>query len=123
MKLAKAEKIIGEPITLGYMPEQGFMASAFIYHVDDTGLNGPVLQVWSTTKERVIDLLVEKMYKERSRELFKRADYRCNHCGELKPLQAHHKIFRSHGRSDALSNLVALCADCHERTHKERKPK
>ena len=43
--------------------------------------------------------------------------YRCAHCGEVKPLQVHHIIFRSHGGGDQRENLEALCAECHHKKH------
>ena len=46
-----------------------------------------------------------------------RADWRCERCGERRPLQAHHRQLLSQGGPDALSNLASLCADCHRWAH------
>lgn len=48
---------------------------------------------------------------------FRRAGWRCERCGERKPLQAHHRQLLSQGGPDALSNLAALDADCHSWAH------
>jgi phage terminase large subunit GpA-like protein len=48
---------------------------------------------------------------------FRRAGWRCERCGERRPLQAHHRQLLSQGGPDALSNLAALCAECHAWAH------
>lgn len=49
---------------------------------------------------------------------FERPGRRCERCGAgWKPLQAHHRQLLSQGGPDALSNLAALCADCHRWAH------
>lgn len=64
--------------------------------------------------------LVEKNYQRVSRLVFQRARWRCEECRLLKPLQAHHKVFRSQGRLDTEENLRALCAACHDKIHNRR---
>lgn len=61
--------------------------------------------------------LVEKVYKIRCEEVRLRQKYKCAKCDGFKPLQVHHKTYRSHGRLDVPSNLIALCQACHEATH------
>ncbi len=46
-----------------------------------------------------------------------RDDYRCTVCGATEQLEVHHVVPRRAGGMDALSNLVTLCAACHEREH------
>jgi hypothetical protein len=38
-------------------------------------------------------------------------------CNANVPLERHHKVFRSHGGSDADENLVLLCKVCHGAVH------
>ena len=48
---------------------------------------------------------------------FKRAGWRCERCGNRRPLQAHHRQLLAQGGPDALSNLASLCAECHSWAH------
>jgi len=40
----------------------------------------------------------------------------CEVCG-AEGVDVHHIIFRSHGGSDTIDNLMALCRECHNREH------
>jgi 5-methylcytosine-specific restriction endonuclease McrA len=40
----------------------------------------------------------------------------CENCGKAA-VDIHHLIYRSHGGSDTIQNLMALCRDCHDRVH------
>lgn len=42
-----------------------------------------------------------------------RDGYECQECGALKHLHVHHKVPYRISRSNALANLVTLCASCH----------
>jgi hypothetical protein len=47
-----------------------------------------------------------------------RDGYRCQHCGKRGVrLEAHHIQYRQDGGKDTLSNLLALCEQCHHRLH------
>jgi len=53
-------------------------------------------------------------------QLYERAGGRCEDCGgrgDWRGLAAHHAVFRSHGGSDTLDNLVLLCGKCHSKRH------
>lgn len=61
-------------------------------------------------------------YKDRY-YVFARDKYTCQVCKKKnKILCTHHIIFRSHGGSDRVSNLIAVCTDCHtSENHKKGK--
>ena len=56
--------------------------------------------------------------------LWKRQDGRCPHCGEaittITGWHNHHKVWRSHGGSDATDNRVLLHPTCHSQVHHTR---
>lgn len=53
--------------------------------------------------------------------LYQRTAGRCEVCyGTMLDgaMQAHHRVLRSRGGGDGLSNLIGCCASCHEGIHK-----
>ena len=47
-----------------------------------------------------------------------RDNYTCQCCGKKNcRLEVHHIVFRRHGGSDRLENLITLCEDCHKAIH------
>lgn len=44
---------------------------------------------------------------------FTRDCWRCRHCRSRTALEPHHVVFRSHGGTDDLWNLLTLCHCCH----------
>jgi len=58
-----------------------------------------------------------RAYRRIMKRVLERDDWRCQKCGSLENLQVHHKIKRSQQGSDALVNLVTLCAHCHMAEH------
>lgn len=55
-------------------------------------------------------------WDKRRREALRLADYRCEKCGEARPLQVHHLTYqRIFNESQA--DLQALCFPCHEWIH------
>lgn len=45
------------------------------------------------------------------------ADGRCEICQRSKGRHAHHRLMRSHGGPDELTNLLWLCWACHRQVH------
>jgi 5-methylcytosine-specific restriction endonuclease McrA len=42
----------------------------------------------------------------------------CEFCGTgCNGIELHHIIYRSHGGSDEVGNIIALCRDCHNKAH------
>jgi 5-methylcytosine-specific restriction endonuclease McrA len=64
--------------------------------------------------------LCDLIYDVHRQIVLERSKGRCEQCGGRRHLQIHHKIFRSHGRDDRISNLIVLDLDCHERAHKHK---
>ena len=56
-------------------------------------------------------------YMQLCRQVMKRDGWKCQVCGSSHNLQVHHKQLRSHQGSDEDSNLITLCAECHEGLH------
>jgi 5-methylcytosine-specific restriction endonuclease McrA len=45
----------------------------------------------------------------------------CQVCGGTA-VDIHHIVYKSHGGSDDVSNLIALCRNCHNKAHKLETP-
>ena len=52
-------------------------------------------------------------------KVFERDRFRCRGCAKQAE-EVHHIIFRSQGGTDEMSNLVAICRDCHDMAHGKR---
>ena len=61
-------------------------------------------------------------YRELHRQVLERDGWRCQACGGMQHPQVHHLKFRSQSGSDVEQNLITLCAECHERTHRLAPP-
>ena len=59
-------------------------------------------------------------YRELCRQVLARDNWTCQVCGSRNNLQVHHKQLRSQQGSDEDSNLITLCAGCHEIQHESR---
>jgi len=57
-------------------------------------------------------------YKKLQRAVLKRDGWRCQQCGVRDKLHVHHIQPRSLMGDDAESNLITLCASCHEKIHR-----
>jgi 5-methylcytosine-specific restriction endonuclease McrA len=57
-------------------------------------------------------------YRDLHRQVLERDGWRCQVCGSMQHLQVHHLKFRSQAGGDEEQNLITLCAECHERTHR-----
>jgi 5-methylcytosine-specific restriction endonuclease McrA len=60
---------------------------------------------------------VDWNYERNKRIVFEQQGWRCARCGKMKPLQGHHKVFRSKDRDDRVENLAGLCSGCHGSRH------
>ncbi len=56
-------------------------------------------------------------YRKLCRQVLKRDGWRCQNCGRLTNLQAHHVQPRSALGADTEGNLITLCASCHQAIH------
>lgn len=71
----------------------------------------------AATTSGALRVLAEDVLNAHKKIAMDRADWRCEVCKQVAPLQAHHKVFRSHGRDDRVENLQCLCARCHADAH------
>jgi hypothetical protein len=65
-------------------------------------------------------LFAIKAYKEKKEQVRERDNQKCQSCGRKEvgsrvPFHIHHRIYRAHGGSDDLENLVLLCEICHSK--------
>ena len=58
-------------------------------------------------------------YQSLRRQVLRRDGWRCQSCGSMSNLEAHHKQFLSHSGHDAEENLITLCSTCHGSAHGE----
>ena len=59
----------------------------------------------------------KQAYRRLLNRVMDRDGWRCQKCGSVKDLQAHHRKYRSRHGDDSLANLVTLCAYCHMEEH------
>jgi hypothetical protein len=67
--------------------------------------------------------VVEIVYKLHIRIAMQRAGWRCARCKSTRPLQPHHRKYRSHGGTHRIDNLEAVCWDCHRVIHELERSK
>jgi 5-methylcytosine-specific restriction endonuclease McrA len=56
-------------------------------------------------------------YEELRQQVLRRDGWKCQACGAMSNLEAHHKQFRSHSGDDSEQNLMTLCTACHSAVH------
>ena len=56
-------------------------------------------------------------YETLRQQILGRDGWRCQSCGTMTNLEAHHREFRSQSGPDSEENLITLCAACHARVH------
>ena len=111
MTLANAERITGYSIVR-------LDLDGFYFQAQDRGEH--VASAGAKTEKEALRRLVEKVYKIHCEIVMRRQQFRCAVCGLIKPLSVHHRVFRSHGRDDRTSNLLALCNEDHEAQHRSK---
>jgi 5-methylcytosine-specific restriction endonuclease McrA len=57
-------------------------------------------------------------YETLRQQILGRDGWRCQSCGTMSNLEAHHREFRSHSGADSEENLITLCAACHAGVHR-----
>lgn len=67
--------------------------------------------------------LVHRVYQFHSRISLQRHDWRCARCRSRRPLQIHHRKYRSHGGNHQVDNLEPVCWDCHRAIHELERSK
>jgi len=62
--------------------------------------------------------LDRQSYDQLRRKVLQRDGWKCQVCGSRQKLQVHHQQRRSQQGDDDDSNLITLCAECHEEVHR-----
>lgn len=64
----------------------------------------------------------QEEFRRNRRAVLDRDGHCCQQCGRYMPsgLHVHHLHQRQYGGSNAMSNLVSLCPDCHHAVHGRR---
>ena len=62
------------------------------------------------------DYLLTEHWQEVRRQALKRSEYRCALCNDAVPLHVHHRTYENLG-DEKETDLIALCAKCHETFH------
>jgi hypothetical protein len=109
VKIREAERITGYEI----WPDESLPKYTFVAW-DGTV---EIARAGGKSEKDALRALVQDVYRIHSRIVIKEQKYLCGRCGKRKSLSVHHKVHRSKGRSDALTNLIALCSDCHREEH------
>ena len=64
------------------------------------------------------DYLASNEWKQLSAEAKKRDGFKCVACGTTESLEAHHLFYRKNLYDTQLDDLVTLCRECHNCTHR-----
>jgi 5-methylcytosine-specific restriction endonuclease McrA len=61
--------------------------------------------------------IVDRVYNLHSGMALEQHSGRCARCRSRRPLQIHHRRYRSHGGTHRVENLEPVCWDCHRLIH------
>jgi hypothetical protein len=65
--------------------------------------------------------LVQRVYTLHCRIALQESGWRCARCRSRRPLQIHHRKYRSHGGTHQVGNLEPVCWDCHRMIHEQER--
>lgn len=75
-------------------------------------------------EKKYTDYIQSPEWRQKRREAITRAMNRCERCQRLshdnRGLEVHHKTYKNFG-NEPLTDLEALCKNCHERADEERR--
>ncbi len=83
----------------------------------ECGTHQIILIMWGKTEDKALRALLDAVLKEHGRICMDKAGWKCEQCGSVCGLSAHHKVFRSRDRDDRVENLEALCVVDHFQEH------
>ncbi len=109
MTRKRAERLTGYEI-VGIPTLKGVTFGAFDGPTLVAAGSGPV--EWLALRS-----LVERVLVLHSSIALKQSSGRCARCHMRRPLQIHHRKYRSHGGTHRVENLEPLCWDCHRLIH------
>jgi 5-methylcytosine-specific restriction endonuclease McrA len=61
--------------------------------------------------------LDDDSYELLRRQVLRRDSWRCQLCGAMSNLEAHHQKFRGHQGGDSEESLITLCSACRVHLH------
>jgi HNH endonuclease len=61
--------------------------------------------------------IVDRVLQLHTAIILKQHEGRCARCRTRRPLQIHHRRYRSHGGTHRVENLEPVCWDCHKLIH------
>jgi 5-methylcytosine-specific restriction endonuclease McrA len=112
--LRTACRVTGLDIRL--IPSTSKVGSAVTYAAFDGEVE--VIRRTESGHAATLSAVVETLYRRTCQRVFERAGWKCERCHGIRPLHAHHRQYRSHGRVDSMDNLEALCNPCHQAEHR-----
>lgn len=68
--------------------------------------------------ELYADYLKSRRWADRREKVLRRAQFRCEGCGDQPATEVHHLTYE-HVTQEFLFELIALCRGCHERLHEQ----
>src|SRR5579864_8106110 len=77
-----------------------------------------ILQAAAAVDWIALEALVNGIYRIHSRIAIEQHGWRCARCRRTRPLQIHHRRYRSHGGTHRIENLEPVCWDCHKLIHR-----
>lgn len=110
MTIKKAERLTGYQIRELPLERGKVTFAAF----DGSKL---ILKTSAHVEWMALKALVHRVYLLHSRMTLQRYNWRCARCKSYRPLQIHHRKFRSHGGTHQVDNLEPVCWDCHRVIH------
>jgi 5-methylcytosine-specific restriction endonuclease McrA len=115
MTRRQAERIMQMPV-VELPSEDGVFRFEARSQIEDVMVRGR-----GATEKEALKKLVDNNYKRVSGiVMLERARGRCEECGKLTGLHAHHIKHRSSGRVDSTLSIRALCPPCHDQAHRQR---
>ena len=86
--------------------------------------NGRLIKCKECRKERVAKQnpkSILELSKRTASKILKRAKIKCSMCGwDETSLDVHHIVERKNGGSNEMSNLIAICPNCHRKAHEKK---
>ena len=82
-----------------------------------------IMKAVGTVDWIALEVLVNGIYRMHSRIAIEQHAWRCARCRRPRPLQIHHRRYRSHGGTHRVENLEPVCWDCHRLIHHQERSK
>ena len=76
-------------------------------------------QLPSRGPEGYREYMRSKTWRKKRRKVLRRAEFKCEECGATGHLEVHHLTYKRFGQ-EPLSDLKALCFDCHQVKHEDK---